>query len=176
MALHLILAFRDRPFICTCIYLPCLVLYVLTHICFFPFQELTITFQTILVASWVYRDFEWWVPFCSRTWTLMFDVIYFFFYWVRGELWTCLMPPRVRGILDNTWVLLWVELFRRIVPLLYCWYWVLFLISAYISNSLNCSLCMLMSRLERLVWGFSISPFAGNFLALVPGRYMKSQV
>ena len=35
----------------------------------------------------------------------------------------------------------------------------------------DCSLCILVIRLIRLVCRFSISPFAGNFLALVPGRY-----
>ena len=61
--------------------------------------------------------------------------------------------------------------FRFVVIMTITLFWILFSFLSYFRRFHDCSLCMVVIRLMRLVWRFSISPFAGNFLALVSGRY-----
>ena len=84
------------------------------------------------------------------------------------------MPPRGRGILDSRIVhrTSHVESFG-LCSILEIFYYFIELISAFIVYFMVFTLCMLMIEPMRLVWRFLISPFSGNFLAQVSGRYMK---
>ena len=78
------------------------------------------------------------------------------------------MPPHSRGVLDRLYVQISVVRLGITNSVLFH---DIELNLPYLYFILDCNFCMLVIRLMRLVWRFSISPFAGNFLALVPGRY-----
>jgi len=113
-------AYCPRAFVVHAFYLPCLVLYVLTHIVSFPLQAQTITFLIHLVARVSIYGFRWWVLTCSRTMTL-FQIIALLFIESCGELWVCHMPPHLEAC--------WMLGQFRLVQLVYfhvsdlAWYW-----------------------------------------------------
>ena len=113
-------AYWHVRFIDHAFYLPCLVLYVLTHICFFPLQAQTIAFLIHLVARVSIYGFRWWVLTCSRTMTL-FQIIALLFIESCGELWVCHMPPH----LEACWMLGQFRLVRLVYfhasDLKLCW-------------------------------------------------------
>ena len=90
--LYLVMHFDICPFSCSCIYLSCFVLYVLTHICFFPLQAQTIVFLIHLVARVSSYRFSGESSLVLGCWYYFRFMLYFLFE-SCGELWVCLMPP-----------------------------------------------------------------------------------
>ena len=86
--------------------------------------------------------------------------------------WQYFMPPNSRGISDRLSCSVSVRqtmsyFFRLFLYQIWVYRWFSLISLLFLNVPYAC----LWLRLKRLVWRFSISPFAANFLALVPGRY-----
>ena len=91
-------------------YLPCLVLYVLTHMFISPPRRWLSRSTSSLWLDRVDRHSSGESSLVRGHRLFMLIWFYSYFDWVWGELWTCLMPPQVRGILDSVQIIDWVML------------------------------------------------------------------